>query len=127
MANDRLTLAADERTEDLLGSILDEIDDDTLDQLEVEREIVKQSGLTAEPATAAATIVAATPIVIAVLRVLKSYLEGRNAIQRGTLVLQAQERGGQELAESVAETTRIAPPGWSVEIGPLKAEMRQPD
>ena len=127
MTRSKLTLAADERTDDLLRSILDEIDDHTLDQLDVQREISKQSGLTAEPATVVATIVAATPILLSVLRILKAYLDGRQVIKRVELVLQAYERGNPEAAKLVAEIARSAPPGWSVQLGDLKVETRHSD
>ena len=126
MTHSKLTVMAGERTESLLGAILDQIDNHTLDQLEVERQVPKQSGLAAEPATVAATMIAAVPVLITVLRIVKTYLEGRQVIQRAKLVLQAHERGGTELADLVEEIVQNAPPGWSVEFGALEVEVRHP-
>jgi hypothetical protein len=79
-------LDAGDDTESLLQLITNELDDKTLDEIEVHRDVAKPDNLATEPLTIAATLVLSTPLVIVVGRIIERWLENRNQLHHLAIV-----------------------------------------
>ncbi len=76
----KLLIEAGDDTENLLQFITSELDDQTLDQIEVQRSVAKPENLATEPLTIAAALVLTPPLVIVVGRIIERWLENRNQL-----------------------------------------------
>ena len=72
-----IRIDAGAQTEALLQFITNELDDATLDQIEIQRDVVKSANLATEPLTAAATLALATTAVFAVARIIERWMENQ--------------------------------------------------
>ena len=81
-----LFLEAGKNTEELLQFITSEIDDSTLDKIELHREVVKPDNLATEPLTIAATLALSTTLVITVGRIIERWLENRKQLDHLRIV-----------------------------------------
>lgn len=97
-----LMLDAGADTEALLHFVTTELDDSTLDNIEVLRETVKSENLATEPFTAAATLILSTPIVVTVGRIIERWLENRSQLDHLKIVAEGfkeSEEAGKTLAQ----------------------------
>lgn len=96
-----LRLEADERTGMLVDFVTQELDDTTLDQIDVEREIAPTEGLASEPVTVAVTLTLGTTAIVAVLRIVERWLESQRQMSTLTIVAEGFEQSdeaGKQLA-----------------------------
>ena len=121
-----LQISADERTEDLLQVLLTEVDDDTLDQMDVNRQVVKPQGLVAEPMTVSVALLVTPALLIQLLVVIDRYLQKRIDIEHAKLVIEAREKDP-NLSKLVADIGEKKPPGWSLSFGKLQFDVDAPD
>ncbi len=75
MTEPKICISFGEETETLLQELLDEIDDDMLDNLSIDRKLKESEGLAGEPITTGAIITAGTVVLSAILRLIERYLE----------------------------------------------------
>lgn len=81
-----LILEAGENTEELLQFITSEMDDATLDKIDVHRDVVKPDNLATEPLTIAATLTLSTTLVIIVGRIIERWLENQRQLDHLRIV-----------------------------------------
>ena len=102
---------AGDQTEALLQYITNELDDKTLDQIEIEREVVKSDNLATEPLTTAATLALATTAVIAVARIIERWMENHRQMTQLRIVAEGfkqSDEAGKALAEVSKTYTRVS-------------------
>ena len=90
------------QTEDLIQYITSELDDATLDQIEIHREVVKSGNLATEPLTAAALLTLATTTVVVVARIIERWLESQKQLEQLAIVAKGfkqSDQAGQALAD----------------------------
>lgn len=78
MDEPRIGISLGEETEGFLQELLDTVDDDTLDNLKIDRELKHSEGLAGEPITTGVIITGGTIILSAVLRLIERHLEQRH-------------------------------------------------
>ena len=117
-----LQISADERTEDLLQVLLAEVDDHTLDQMDVNRQVAKPQGLAAEPMTVSVALLVSPALLIQLLVVIDRYLQKRIDIEHAILVIEAHEKDP-NLSKLVADIRNKKPPGWSLSFGKLQIDV----
>ncbi len=71
-----LRIEAGDQTEDLIQFVTKELDDATLDEIDISREVSKPSGLASEPITISVTFLGIAAIV-AVTRLVERWLENK--------------------------------------------------
>jgi len=76
-----IRIDAGDQTEDLLLFITSQLDDATLDEIDIQREGVKSDNLATEPFTAAATLALATTAIVSVSRIIERWLENRRQLE----------------------------------------------
>jgi hypothetical protein len=106
-----LRLEAGDLTEELLRFVTAELDDATLDQIEVERTRRASEGLASEPLTAAATLTLATTAVVAVTRLIERWLEKQRQLETLTIVAEGfteSDEAGRELAKLAASHANVS-------------------
>lgn len=89
-------------TEAMLQFITDELDDATLDEIEIQRDVVKSDNLATEPLTAAATLTLATTAIIAVARIIERWMENKRQETQINIVAEGfkqSDQAGKALAE----------------------------
>ena len=97
-----LTLEAGENTEELLQFIMNEVDDATLDEIEVQREVAKPENLATEPLTTAVTLALSATLVIHIGRIIERWLENRNQLDHLRIVadgFKTSDEAGKSLAQ----------------------------
>ncbi len=99
------------QTETLLQFITNELDDATLDKIEIQREIVKSDNLATEPLTATATLALATTSLILVTRIIERWME--NQKQNTQLMIVAEgfkqsDEAGKELAKLSKNYSKVS-------------------
>jgi len=105
-----LLIAAGDETEDLLQFVTSNIDDETLDQIDVRRELAPPSGVISEPITTAVTLQLGAVAVIAVARLIERWLEMRDQEMQRRVVLEAYQvshEAGQALEALAAKHTEV--------------------
>jgi hypothetical protein len=107
-----LTLDAGADTESLLQFITRNVDDATLDQIEVQREIQTPDRLTTEPLTVSAALILATPLlVVTVGRIIERWLENRNQLAHLRIVAEGftqSDEAGKCLADVSKAHAKVA-------------------
>jgi hypothetical protein len=106
-----LYLDAGSHTEDLLTFLTNELDDDLLDSIEIEREGLKSDRLATEPITIAATLTLATTTVIVVGRIIERWMEGQRQLQQLRVVangFKQSDEAGKALAALGKENAKVA-------------------
>ena len=101
-----LRLEAGDRTEERLQFVTAELDDATLDEVDVHREIGPPSGVASEPITAAVTLTLGTAAVVAVLRIVERWLEKQRQLETMRIIAEGfsqSDEAGKQLAK-LAET-----------------------
>jgi hypothetical protein len=89
-------------TEALLQFITSELDDATLDEIEIQRDGVKSDKLVTEPLTVAATLTLATTGVIVVARIIERWMENQKQNAQLRIVAEGfkqSDEAGKALAE----------------------------
>jgi hypothetical protein len=81
-----LKIEAGEDTEQLLQFILGQVDDATLDQIDIQRDLVKSAGFASEPVTASVAIVLGTAVVSSVVRLIERWIESRRQLEEMKIV-----------------------------------------
>ncbi len=76
-----LRLDAADRTGNLIDYVTGQLDDETLDNIKVERQFAPVAGLASEPVTVAVTLTLGTTAVIAVARIIERWLENHRQEQ----------------------------------------------
>lgn len=97
-----LILDAGKSTEELVQFITNEMDDATLDKIEVQREVLKPENLATEPFTVTATLVLSTTLVITVGRIIERWLENRKQLDQLRIVadgFKSSDEAGKGLAQ----------------------------
>ena len=87
----KISLEAGEHTEELLQFILDEVGDEALDDIDVDRTLVESPGLAGEAVTAAVILGLAVPATIGVVRIVERWLEKKRQEDNLVLVLKGFE------------------------------------
>jgi hypothetical protein len=82
----KLELKAGDQTEELLRFITNELDDEVLDTIEIEREGLRSDKLATEPLTVAATLTLATTTVVIIGRLIERWLENKKQIDQLDIV-----------------------------------------
>ena len=106
-----LKLQAGEETEDLLKFILDDLPNETLDEIDVERTQARAHGLASEPITTAVVLTLGPPLVKRVCKLIDKWLEHRREERQMQLVLTAYERSpeiGAALADLAGKHADVA-------------------
>lgn len=106
-----LKIEAGEQTEGLVQFVTQELDDATLDQIDVQREIAQAPGLASEPITTAVTIVLGTAVIASVLRLVERWLENQRQLATLTIVadvLLKSEEAGKQLASLAEKHTNVS-------------------
>lgn len=106
-----LVLDAGRHTEDLLAFLTNELDDDTLDQIEIERQGLKADKLATEPVTIAATLTLATTAVVVVGRIIERWLENQRQLDQLRVVatgFNQSDEAGRALAALGKENAKVA-------------------
>lgn len=101
----QLVLSMDKSTEDLWQYVTANLDDSTLDGIEVERDIKDPSGLASEPVTTAIILALSPLAAAAVLRLVEKWMEAKRQREQLEIVL----RGfsiSDEAGESAASLAR---------------------
>lgn len=84
-----IRIEAGDQTEYLVQFVTNNLDDETLDGIELSREVDKPFGLVSEPITTAVILTLGPPAIIAVGRLLERLLEARRQLQTLTIIAQA--------------------------------------
>ena len=92
MDEPKIGISIGEDTETLLKELLREIDDDSLDQITIDRELKHSQGLAGEPITIGAVITGGTIVLSAVLRLIERYLEHRHQHKMMQIVAEGFEK-----------------------------------
>jgi hypothetical protein len=106
-----LYLDAGSRTEDLLAFLTSELDDETLDAIEIERQGLKSDRLATEPVTIAATLTLATTAVVVVGRIIERWLENQRQLDQLRVVANGFDQSdvaGKTLAALGKANARVA-------------------
>ena len=106
-----LVLDAGRQTEDLLAFLTSELDNDTLDQIEIERQGLKSDKLATEPVTIAATLTLATTAVVVVGRIIERWLENQRQLDQLRVVatgFNQSDEAGKALAALGKENAKVA-------------------
>ena len=106
-----LVLDAGRHTEDLLAFLTNELDNDTLDQIEIERQGLKSDKLATEPVTIAATLTLATTAVVVVGRIIERWLENQRQLDQLRVVatgFNQSDEAGKALAALGKENAKVA-------------------
>ena len=74
----QLSLNAGEDTEDLAEYVLNALDDETLDEVDVEREHAPAHGLANEPVTLTVVLTLAPPLIAGVTTLIKNWMDNRS-------------------------------------------------
>ena len=83
----QIQIRSGEHTEELLKFILNEIDDETLDSIEVEREILRDSPVASEAMTVGALITLAPVLTMTIARLIERWLEGKRQKDQLELII----------------------------------------
>ncbi|MGC3986594.1 MAG: hypothetical protein QM777_18720 [Pseudorhodoferax sp.] len=111
MSLPRLTIDAGAETEDLLQFVTRELDDATLDGIDIERVAVPSDKLATEPLTAAATLALATTAVITVARLIERWMEMHRQTAHLKIVAQGfaqSDEAGKALAKIAESHAKVA-------------------
>jgi hypothetical protein len=111
MDNSSINLDYGVETESLLKFVLDELDDTSIDAIEVDRKIDQPRGLASEPITLAVTITASSVLIVHVTRLIERWLETRRQEQAGILLIEAfkiSNEAGQALKELGIKHTDVS-------------------
>ncbi|MEK8031438.1 hypothetical protein AACH06_11470 [Ideonella sp. DXS29W] len=106
-----LMLDAGRYTEDLLAFLTNELDNEILDQIEIERRNLKSEKLATEPVTVAATLTLATTAVVVVGRIIERWLENRRQLDQLRVVANGfnqSDEAGRALAALGKENAKVA-------------------
>lgn len=115
MRRAKLSISAGERTEDVLQELLSEFSDEVLDEVDVDREMPLGEGLAAEPITVSVVLVVSPIVLLALVRAIDRYVEGRMALQSARVIIEAHEKDP-ELVKVVQSILRKRPK-WTVRFG----------
>src|SRR5688572_20391954 len=111
-----IKLSAGDRSEELLGYVTQQLDDDDLDSVSVEREQTRTPGVASEPLTTA-VLLTVTPIVAATIaRLVERWLESRRQETQLRIVLDGfaqSDTAGRQLTELATKYADV-----SVSFGP---------
>jgi hypothetical protein len=106
-----IQIEAGEKTEDVLSFVLNALDDQTLDDIDVDRKMAATEGLVSEPITIVAVITATTTGVLAITRLVEKYMEHRQQLKVLSIVADGFERSSEagknleKLAEKYAQVS----------------------
>lgn len=106
-----LWIDAGEKTGSLVDFITNELDDDTLDQTEVDREIDPTTKLASEPITLTVTFTLSVTTAIAIARIVERWLETDRQIRTMKLVadgFKQSDEAGKALAKLADKHTSIS-------------------
>jgi hypothetical protein len=112
----QLVLRMDKNTEDLWQYVSANLDDSTLDEVEVERDIKDPSGLASEPVTSAIILALSPRAAAAVLRVVEKWMEAERQREQLEIVLRGfsiSDEAGKSAASLAAKHAEV-----SIKYGP---------
>ena len=115
MRRAKLSISAGERTEDVLQELLSEFSDEVLDEVDVDREMPLGEGLATEPITVSVVLVVSPIVLLALVRAIDRYVEGRMALQSARVIIEAHEKDP-ELVKVVQSILKKRPK-WTVRFG----------
>jgi len=107
----KIGISLGDSTDNFLEGLFEQIDDQVLDELQVERELQSSYGLAGEPITVGAVITGGTVVISAVLRLIERYLEHKQQLKMATLVAEgfaAQPELGAILAEIAKKNAEVS-------------------
>ena len=111
MDNSSISLDYGTETESLLKFVLNEMDDASIDAIEVDRKLDKPKGLASEPITIAVTITASSVLIVHVTRLIERWLENRRQDKARKLLIEAfnvSNEAGQALKELEIKHTDVS-------------------
>jgi hypothetical protein len=117
-----ILIDAGDETEALLQFIAKELDDKTLDEIEVVRDVAKSENLATEPLTVTATLALATGSLIPVARIIERWMENRKQATQLRIVLegfQQSDDAGKALADVAKTYSKV-----SIEYGMPKPQKK---
>jgi hypothetical protein len=106
-----LLLSSDELTEDLIRYFATELDDDTLDQMDVLRHLVRRDDLASEPVTACVLIGLGGTAVVVVGRMIERWIEMRRQAEHLAVVVEGfrvSDEAGRTLADLAARHAEVS-------------------
>ena len=106
-----LLMSAGDYSEELIQYITNELDDATLDTIDVHRDLERRDDLASEPITAAVLIGLSGTAIVIVGRIIERWLENRRQQQTLRIVLKAYQvssEAGRDLASVAAKYSEIA-------------------
>ncbi len=106
-----LVVNAGKDTESLLQMITNELDDASLDTIDVRRDVEKSQNLATEPLTLAATLVFSAPLMVAIGRIMERWLENKNQLQHLHIIAEGfsqSDAAGKALAEVSKAHARVS-------------------
>lgn len=116
-----LVLSAGDRTESLAQFVTTQLDDATLDRLEIDREVASQAGLASEPVTIAVSIALGTVAISAITRLIERWMENQHQLHLLQIVADAEtEEERRQLASLSAKFSNVslaygnAKPSWEM-------------
>lgn len=98
-----IRIEAGDQTENLIQFVTKELDDATLDEIEINREVAKPSGLVSEPITIAVTVALGTAAIAAVTRLVERWLENNRQLKTLSIVADAPSDEARKLLTGLAE------------------------
>ena len=104
-------IEAGDQTGELVDYLTSQVDDNTLDSIDVKRQIAPVSGLASEPVTVAVTLTLSTATVIVVARVIERWLENQRQAQAMKAVVDGfdkSEAAGKALAGLASKHAQIS-------------------
>lgn len=117
-----ITLDAGHDTEALLHEITTNIDDQTLDQIDVSRIPAESLALATEPLTLAATLTMSTALIPVVARLIERWLENRNQLEHLKIIAEGfrqSDSAGMALADVSKAHAKV-----SIEYRPMSISSK---
>jgi hypothetical protein len=98
-----LKIEAGDQTEDLIQYVTRRLDDATLDEIDINRELAKPSSLASEPITIGVTVALGTAAIAAVTRLVERWLESQRQLETLRIVVDAPTDEAKKLLTGLAE------------------------
>jgi hypothetical protein len=98
-------------TESLLQYITHELDDETLDKIEINRDVAKADNLATEPLTIAATLALTTTAIVVVARIIERWMEAQRQLVQLRIVAEGfdhSDEAGKVLAEVSKANSKVS-------------------
>jgi len=106
-----ISVSAGENTEELVRYITSELDDESLDQIEIDRNLDRRGDLASEPITVAALVGLAGVTVVTVGRIIERWQESRRQRDQSKTIIEAfklSDDAGEAVAELASRHADVA-------------------